>query len=79
MKELSLYSLIAMVIGKSLKLEQVPKPSVPFPPWIGALIKGQVDQQRCRGHLPVTGAPDKRIWQIFGPSGQRQRARGSYE
>lgn len=65
-----------MVVGKSLKPEKVLKLPAPFPPCIDALIKGQVDQQRHRGHLPVAGAPDKRIWQVFGSWGQRERARG---
>ena len=56
-----------MVTGGSLKPEQVLKPPVPFPSWSGALIKGQIGQQRCRGHLLAAGAPDKKLWPLVGP------------
>lgn len=45
-----------MVVGKSLKPEKGLKLPVQFPSCIGSLVKGQVDQQRHWGHLPVAGA-----------------------
>lgn len=49
-------------------------PQFYFPPQNSTPVEDQVNQCRQRSFLMVRVIPNKRLWQCFGPLGQRQRA-----